>query len=101
MMDKAARADRWKAFYQEDGGLGDMIAQVRNGYFERMATLDGDQVHKLHRLAIAAEATRQLDAMVSAIIAGGDLAAQQEAATRKLMEIPAPERDLRRRWMLR
>lgn len=93
------RAQRWKQFYEEECGLKDMLADIRNTYYARMAQLDGDKVPSLHRLAIAAEATKQLDNYVQAIIAGGLIEVQRQEMAERIEKFPAAERDIRKRWI--
>ncbi len=77
-MDPKARSDRWRAFYEEDGGLRDMLLDLRRAYFERAGQLGARDTDGLWKLSIASKLVDELDRQVGAIIGSGDIAARQE-----------------------
>ncbi|MGR4893352.1 hypothetical protein ACIPPQ_20195 [Sphingopyxis sp. LARHCG72] len=78
MMDPKARSDRWRAFYQEEGGLHDMLTDLRRAYFERAADLGVKDTAALLKLSIASKLVDELDRQISAVISAGDISAQQD-----------------------
>lgn len=78
MMDPKRRADRWRAFYEEDGGIRDALELLRRAYFERAAELPVRDTAGLQKLSIASKLVEELDRHVLNIIASGDIAGQQK-----------------------
>lgn len=78
MMDPNHRADRWRAFYEEDGGIRDALELLRRAYFERAAELPVKDTAGLQKLSIASKLVEELDRHVLNIIASGDIAGQQK-----------------------
>lgn len=89
-----ARGRRWAAFYEEEGGLRDMLALIRSTYVERMSDLEPWETDKLAKLAMAGKIAGQLDGLILSIINDGRI---EEAATehrRKIEALPARKRKL-------
>lgn len=78
MMDPRHRADRWRAFYEEEGGIRDALELLRRAYFERAAELPVKDTAGLQKLSIASKLVEELDRHVVNIIASGDIAGQQK-----------------------
>lgn len=87
MMDPKARADRWSAFYNEDGGLRHMLLELRRAYFERASHLNAKDTDGLWKLSIASKLVDELDRQVGAIIGAGDIAAQQEEHLARIRKV--------------
>lgn len=77
--DAVARGQRWEAFYQEEGGLADMIAALRREAFETAAELDPTDTDKIYYWATADRNLRRLEQKVRNVIASGHVAARQNA----------------------
>jgi len=77
-MDPKHRADRWRAFYEEEGGIRDALELLRRAYFERAAELPVKDTAGLQKLSIASKLVEELDRHVVNIIASGDIAGQQK-----------------------
>jgi hypothetical protein len=86
-MDPKARADRWSAFYNEDGGLRDMLRGLRMAYFERAAGLSARDTEGLWKLSIASKLVDELDRQIGAVIGSGDIAAQQEEHLARIRKV--------------
>lgn len=71
MIDPKARADRWKAFYEEDGGIREVIADMRAQYFEKASSLGVRDTDALLKLSMADKIIREMDAYFKGIIANG------------------------------
>lgn len=78
MMDARHRADRWRAFYEEEGGLRECLTILRRAYFERAAELGVKDTAGLQKLSIASKLVEELDRHAQNIIASGDIAGQQK-----------------------
>ena len=51
--DPIRRGARWKLFLEEEGGVADMLAEIRQTYLERIAAADPSDTGKLQVLAMA------------------------------------------------
>lgn len=81
--DAVARGQRWQAFYEETGGLADMIANLRQNYFEKVGALKPGDVDSLKALAMADRIAREIEREVQSVIETGKLrAADAEHANR-------------------
>lgn len=92
--DPIRRMHRWAAFYEEPGGLREMMGTIRAEYFRRMSSVEPWQVAQLANLAIAAKVTEQLDAMIQSIARDGKIAEAADRQAEKIASIP----DYKRRW---
>ena len=69
--DAIVRAKRWEEFYNETGGLADMLAALRREAFEAAAELDPKDTDKIYYWATADRNLRRLDHKVLQVIASG------------------------------
>lgn len=90
-----ARGQRWKLFYEEEGGLRDILADIGRTYIERMSLVEPWETEKLSKLAMANKIVGQLDSVVREIIASGQVAEHAKAHTKKIESLPAAKR----RWI--
>lgn len=98
MNDPVARGMRWNAFYEEDGGLRDMLADMRDAYLKRMSEIDFGNDKKLEKvaaLAMAARITKEIDAVVRGVISDGQSAKAQREHVQQIESLPKS----RRRWI--
>ena len=86
--DKLHRAGRWKAFYDEEGGLRDVLDGMCQAYFERHASLGVKEHDKQYALSLANKVARELQAHIVAIIETGKLE-EHRAHARRIEELPA------------
>ena len=90
--DPIQRGRRWRAFFDEDGGLKDMLVEIQATYLERLAAVDPSNTAQLQVLATAHRISKEFEGMIRAIINGADVAqAAKEYATR-MQQIPAAAR---------
>lgn len=81
--DAIARGQRWEAFYSEEGGLADMIAELRRDYFEKVGTLKPGDHESLLALGMADRIAREIERKVQTVIETGKLrAAEQDHVNR-------------------
>lgn len=92
--DKLHRAGRWKAFYDEEGGLRDVLDGMCQAYFERHASLGVKEHDKQYALSLANKVARELQAHIVAIVETGKLE-EHRAHARRIEELPAAKR----RWI--
>ena len=91
-IDPIQRGRRWQAFYDEDGGLKDMLAEIQALYLERIAIVDPSNTEQLQILAMAHRVSREFDGMIRAIIGGADVAEKAKEYTTRMQAIPAAAR---------
>lgn len=92
--DPIRRQKRWQPFYEEPGGLRDMLSEMRAAYFMRMSVVEPWEVAKLANLAIAAKQIDMLDTAVLRIISDGKTAQAANDHADRVAAIP----DYKRRW---
>ena len=74
--DAVIRGRRWEEFYNEEGGLRDMIASIRQSYFEQASAIGHRDDSKLYEFVVADRQSRELEREVIQIIASGKSALQ-------------------------
>lgn len=92
--DKLHRAQRWQAFYEEPGGLRDVLDGMCQAYFERHASLGVHEHDKQYALSLANKVARELSGHIRTIIDTGKLDEHRDHA-RKIEALPAKQR----RWI--
>ena len=86
--DPLHRANRWKPFYVEEGGLKDILAFIGATLLKRMSQVEPWENEKLANLAIANKITQQIDAMVQAIINDGKVQEHVQKRAKMIEAIP-------------
>jgi len=71
--DAVERAIRWEMFYREQGGLADMLADIRREAFEHASELDPSETDKIYYWAMADRNVRKLETRIRAVIADGKI----------------------------
>lgn len=92
--DALQRGRRWKAFYEEDGGLRDMLDTLGETYLDRMSSVEPWETDKLAKLAMANKITKQLKGLVVDIIGRGDVAAAASKHREQIEALPLRKRRL-------
>lgn len=85
--DPLHRASRWQAFYDEDGGLDDVLSGLRRAYFERAQTLGARDTDGLLKLSIADKIVGELDAHIRFIIDGGRIEQDRKAHVERVRKV--------------
>ena len=85
--DAIARGQRWQAFYEEEDGLRDMIANLRHDYFSKVGQLHPGEVEKLLALGMADKIAVEIERKVQSVIETGKLRANDKAHTGKITSI--------------
>lgn len=90
--DPIQRGHKWQAFYNEDGGLKDMLDEIERTYLERMANVSVGNLEALQVMQIAFKVAQEFRGMIQTIVSGAATAeAAKEYATR-MQAIPAAKR---------
>ena len=82
-----ARADRWRAFWNEAGGLKEGLEGLKRAYFERAATLNVKDTDGLMKLSMASKIVEELERHVANIIATGDLIDSQAEHLARIQKV--------------
>lgn len=90
--DELHRSERWKQFYQEQGGIGDMIEGLRMAYFQKVGTLKPNDMDGLQALGIAMRALSEIDNEIQSIIGAGKIAQSHEDHAAKIAALPPAKR---------
>lgn len=90
--DPIQRGRRWEAFYNEEGGLKDMLETIRQTYLDRLAHVDPANADQLRILATAHRVSREFEGMIRSIISGADVAQASKDYTAKMQAIPEAAR---------
>lgn len=90
--DAIARGKRWQAFYNEAGGLQDVLAELRRGYFEKAAQVRPGDVETLQALSLADRICGEIDNRFRIVIVEGEQAAKARDHADKIAELPEPMR---------
>lgn len=90
--DPIQRGRRWEAFWNEDGGLQDMLVEIQATYLERLAAVDPANTEQLRILAMAHRVSKEFEGMVRAIIGGADVAQAAKDYSTRMQAIPAASR---------
>ena len=89
---QVARSHRWITFYNEEGGIKDMIAGIRRAYFEKVGSLKPEDTAGLQALGMADKIAREIDAQVKAIIDAGKIEAAQQDHAARIAALPTAQR---------
>lgn len=91
--DPIRRGARWKLFLEEEGGLNDMLKEIRQTYLERIAKADPSDTGKLQVLAMAHRVSLEFEAMVRQIVQNGEVATATRDYSVKMEKLsPAAKR---------
>lgn len=82
--DAVERGARWEMFYREEGGIGDMIAKLRQEAFEAAAELDPSESDKIYYWATADRNLRKLDQRIQQIVINGKMEADSRATLERM-----------------
>lgn len=91
-VDPIQRGRRWAAFWEEEGGLQDMLTEIQAVYLERLATVDPANTEQLRILAMAHRVSREFEGMIRAIISSGEVAQKAKEHTTRMQAIPEAAR---------
>lgn len=92
--DALQRGRRWVAFYEEEGGLRDMLDLIGQTYISRMSDIEPWETNKLAKLAMANKIAAQLRGLVLDVIGSGDIAAAAKKRREQIEALPERKRRL-------
>ncbi len=81
------RAERWRVFYNEEGGIGEVIADMRAQYFEKASGLGVRDTDALLKLSMADKILKEMDAYFQGIIKGGQVEADRAAHAKRIAKV--------------
>lgn len=90
--DAIHRATRWRSFYDEEGGLRDMLGVLRQAYFDRAADLMPGDTGALLKLGMAAKIVDQIEAQVTHIVTAGKLEQAAQDHADRIARLPEARR---------
>ena len=90
--DAIHRAARWRDFYEEEGGLRDVLATLRQAYFNRAADLMPNDTAPLLKLGMAAKIVDQIEGHVTHIITAGRLEQAAQDHADRIARLPEARR---------
>jgi hypothetical protein len=90
--DVVHRASRWREFYEEEGGLRDMLDALRQAYFARAGELMPGDTGALLKLGMAGKIVAQLDEHVRHILTAGRLEQAAQDHAERIAKLPEARR---------
>ena len=90
--DAIHRAVRWQAFYEEEGGLREVLNTLRQAYFARAADLMPSDTSALLKLGMASKIVDQVDSHIQHIINAGKVAAAAQDHADRIAKLPEARR---------
>ena len=90
--DPIHRAGRWREFYEEEGGLKDVLETLRRAYFERAGELMPGDSAALLKLGMAAKIVDQVDAHIRQILNAGRLEQAAQDHAERIGKLPEARR---------
>ena len=90
--DRIARAQRWIPFYNEEGGVRDVITSLRKAYFEKIGKLQPGDVEGLQALGMADRIAREIDGHIRQIIDAGKIDASVDEHAAQIAALPEAQR---------
>ena len=90
--DPIHRAERWRAFYTESGGLKEVLDTLSEAYLDRAASLMPNDTAALLKLGMARKIVTEIEQHIEAIFTAGkiQLAAQDHAE--RIAKLPEARR---------
>lgn len=86
------RANRWREFYEEEGGLRELLETLRRAYFERAGELMPGDTAALLKLGMAARIVDQVDAHIRQILTAGRLERAAQDHAERIAKLPEARR---------
>jgi len=86
------RANRWREFYEEDGGLKDVLDTLRQAYFDRAGELMPGHTGALLKLGMAAKIVEQVDGHIRHILTAGRLEQAAQDHAERIAKLPEARR---------
>jgi hypothetical protein len=90
--DPIHRANRWTDFYEEAGGLKEVLQTLRQAYFDRAADLMPNDTSALLKLGMAAKIVDQIDGHVLHIMTAGKIEQAAHDHADKIARLPEARR---------
>jgi hypothetical protein len=85
-------ANRWREFYEEDGGLRDVLDTLRRAYFDRASELMPNDTAALFKLGMAAKIVEQVDMHIRHILTAGRMEQAAQDHADRIAKLPEARR---------
>jgi hypothetical protein len=86
------RANRWREFYEEEGGLKEVLETLRRAYFERAGELMPNDTAALFKLSMAARIVEQVDLHIRQILTAGRMEQAAQDHAERIARLPEARR---------
>ncbi len=86
------RANRWREFYEEEGGLKDVLETLRRAYFDRAGELMPGDTAALLKLGMAAKIVEQVETHIRHILTAGRLEQAAQDHAERIAKLPEARR---------
>lgn len=86
--DAVARGQRWLSFYNEPGGLAEVLESMRRGYFEKAGQVKPGDLEALMALSLADRICGEIDGAFRQVITEGQLEANERIRADKIARLP-------------
>lgn len=90
--DAIHRATRWQMFYEEDGGLREVLDTIKGAYLDRAADLMPNDTAALLKLGMARKIVDQINSHVVSIINAGKIEQAAQDHADKIARLPEARR---------
>ena len=90
--DIVRRANRWREFYEEEGGLKDVLETLRRAYFDRAGELMPGDTAALLKLGMAAKIVEQVETHIRHILTAGRLEQAAQDHAERIAKLPEARR---------
>ena len=90
--DIVRRAHRWREFYEEEGGLKDVLETLRRAYFDRAGELMPGDTAALLKLGMAAKIVEQVETHIRHILTAGRLEQAAQDHAERIAKLPEARR---------
>lgn len=99
MTDPIIRANQWKNAYEGEGGIRDILDQIRMAYFKKAGRLDGlpmaEHAAALHKLALAGRVVDMVEDHIRSYMDTGKIEQANNEYSDKIASLP----ERKRRWL--
>ena len=90
--DMIHRANRWREFYNEEGGLKEVLDTLRRAYFDRAGELMPGDTPALLKLGMAAKIVEQVDTHIRHMLTAGRLEQVAQDHAERIARLPEARR---------
>lgn len=93
--ERIARAQRWRAFFEEPGGMAEMLKAMRATHLEALSLVDPWDTDRLKKIGLSMAMVQQLEQTIRSIMADGTIAIHAAEHAERIQALP----DRKKRWI--